>query len=115
MKGKAYVGGKSVLNTGGNIVDFLVKNYLTNNAALVEIKTPGTRLLGRLYRSGVYNPSDELSGSLMQVLNYRSSLQRDFYPLERGLPSAWSRLTHGALSSSGTPKKSRAMKIRSGA
>ncbi|MGB2986902.1 MAG: Shedu anti-phage system protein SduA domain-containing protein, partial [Phycisphaerae bacterium] len=75
VKGKAYVGGKSVLNTGGNIVDFLVKNYLTNNAALVEIKTPGTRLLGRLYRSGVYNPSDELSGSLMQVLNYRASLQ----------------------------------------
>jgi len=86
VKGKAYVGGKSVLNTGGNIVDFLVKNYLTHNAALVEIKTPATHLLGRRYRDGVYNISDELSGSVLQVANYRYSLQREFYSLSHGLP-----------------------------
>jgi Shedu protein SduA, N-terminal/Shedu protein SduA, C-terminal len=85
VKGKAYVGGKSVMNTGGNIVDFLLKNYLTNNAALVEIKTPQTALLGREYRSGVHNPSEELTGSVMRVANYRFSLQRDFYSLEHGV------------------------------
>jgi hypothetical protein len=86
VKGKAYVGGKSVLNTGGSIVDFLVKNYLTSNAALVEIKTPATKLLGHQYRDGVFNPSDDLAGGVMQVLNYRFSLQRDFFSLRHGLP-----------------------------
>ncbi len=86
VKGKAYVGGKSVLNEGGNIVDFLVKNYLTNNAALVEIKTPATRLLGRQYRDGIFNPSQELTGAVMQVLNYRFSLKREYYSLQHGLP-----------------------------
>lgn len=87
VKGKAYVGGKSVLNTGGGIVDFLVKNYLTNNAALVEIKTPATDLLRSApYRDGVYSASEDLSGGVMQVLSYRYSLQREFYSLKHGLP-----------------------------
>jgi hypothetical protein len=86
VKDKAYVGGKSILNTGGNIVDFLVKNYLTSNAALVEIKTPVTKLLARRYRDAVYNVSEDLGGAVMQVLNYRFSLQRDFYSLTHGLP-----------------------------
>ena len=30
VKGKAYVGGKSVFNTGGNLVDFLMKNRLNS-------------------------------------------------------------------------------------
>lgn len=86
VKGKAYVGGKSVLNTGGNIVDFLVRNYLTTNAALVEIKTPVTKLLAaHPYRDGVYNMSEHLGGAVMQVLNYRFSLQRDFYSLRHGV------------------------------
>lgn len=85
VNGKAYVGGKSVLNTGGNIVDFLVRNYFTSNAALVEIKTPATKLLARPYREGVYNVSEHLGGAVMQVLNYRFSLQRDFYSLKHGL------------------------------
>jgi hypothetical protein len=81
VKGKAYVGGKSVFNTGGNIVDFLMKNRLTQSAALIEIKTPVTRLLGSKYR-GVYNVSDEMSGSLMQVLNYKHSLQENYSSLK---------------------------------
>lgn len=85
VKEKAYVGGKSVLNTGGNVVDFLVKNYLTNNAALVEIKTPATKLLSRRYRNTAYNVSEDLGGAVMQVLNYRFSLQRDFYSLRHGV------------------------------
>lgn len=79
VKGKAYVGGKSVLNSGGNIVDFLVKNRLTNNAALIEIKTPATPLLGRdQYRTGVYNPAEELAGGVMQALNYKQTLVENY-------------------------------------
>ena len=85
VKGKAYVGGKSVLDRGGNIVDFLVKNFLTSNAALVEIKTPGTPLLGRRYRN-IYNVSEDLGGAVMQVLTYKFSLQRDFRALNSGVP-----------------------------
>jgi hypothetical protein len=77
VKGKAYVGGKSVLNTGGSIVDFLVKNQITDNAALVEIKTPVTPLLGNLYRNAVYNVSEDLSGAAQQIANYKHTLQQD--------------------------------------
>jgi len=84
VKGKAYIGGKSVFNAGGNLIDFLMKNTLTQSAALVEIKTPSTRLLGSEYRSGIYNVSNELSGSIMQTLNYKHSLQEDFSSLTKG-------------------------------
>lgn len=81
VKGKAYVGGKSVFNTGGNIVDFLMKNRLTQSAALIEIKTPVTPLLGSKYR-GVFNVSPDMSGSLLQVLNYKHSLQENYSSLK---------------------------------
>ena len=86
VKGKAYVGGKSMLNTGGGVVDFLVKNSLTNNVALVEIKTPSTPLIAGLYRDGAHSPSAELSGSIVQVLGYRASLQQEFLALRNGMP-----------------------------
>lgn len=81
---KAYLGGKSQLNTGANVVDFLMKNRLTQSAALIEIKTPSTRLLGGEYRN-VYNTSKELSGSIMQTLNYKHSLQENFASLTNRL------------------------------
>jgi hypothetical protein len=71
---KAYVGGKTVKNTGGHIVDFLVKNHLTASAALLEIKTPTTKLTGREYRAGIPNVSGDLAGSIVQVLSYKASL-----------------------------------------
>lgn len=78
---KAYLGGKSINNKGGNIVDFLCTNNLTKNAALVEIKTPKTKLLGSQYRSDVYNVSSELSGSVIQVANYKKSLLQNYIAL----------------------------------
>lgn len=71
---KAYVGGKSIANSGGHIADFLVKNAITNVVGLIEIKTPKTRLLGSAYRSGVYNVSSDMTGAIQQVLVYRRSL-----------------------------------------
>lgn len=83
VKGKAYIGGKSVYNKDGNIVDFLMSNRLTQSAALIEIKTPLAPLLGSKYR-GTYNISTELSGSIMQTLNYKHSLQEYFQSLIQG-------------------------------
>jgi len=81
---KAYVGGKTVQDRGGGIVDFLVKNQLTNNAALVEIKTPRTPLLAPgSYRDRVWPPSPELSGAVVQVLSYRDRLLKDYYSLSK--------------------------------
>ena len=76
---KAYMGGKALDNTGGKIVDFLYSHDLTNNLAIVEIKTPQTRLLSKLYREDIYNISDELSGGVNQVLRYRDSLVKRSY------------------------------------
>lgn len=72
---RTYVGGKLIDNHGGNYPDFLLKNTLTQNAILVEIKTPSTPLLtGTTYRGGVYGPSPDLGGSLVQVLTAKDSL-----------------------------------------
>lgn len=81
IKDKAYVGGKGVYNKGGNIVDFLCANKLTKNAALIEIKTPKTKILGLQYRGDVYNMSDELSGSIVQILNYKNILTKYYHAL----------------------------------
>jgi hypothetical protein len=40
VENKAYVGGKTISDTGGHIVDFLLAHQLTQNVALLEIKTP---------------------------------------------------------------------------
>lgn len=81
IKDKAYVGGKGVTNTGGNVVDFLCANALTMNTALIEIKTPKTKVLGSQYRGDVYNMSDELSGSVVQVANYKDILTKSYHAL----------------------------------
>lgn len=82
LEGKAYVGGKTIANAGGNVVDFLLANQLTRNVILVEIKTPVTRLLGAKYR-GVYNASSEIVGATQQVSNYKNSLCNEFLALAK--------------------------------
>jgi hypothetical protein len=84
VKGKAYIGGKNIFNTEGKIVDFLVKNRITENAALIEIKTPQTPLLGRKYRQGVTNVSEDLSGSILQVLDYKQTLNQYYHSITQG-------------------------------
>jgi hypothetical protein len=77
----AYIGGKNISNKGGNVIDFLYANDLTTNAALIEIKTPKTKLLGSQYRGDIYNISVELSGSVVQIANYKKSLLQNFNSL----------------------------------
>lgn len=73
---KAFVGGKAIDNTGGKLIDFLVKNEITQSLALIEIKTPTTKLLASEYRSGIYNVSNDLAGSVQQILAYKDELSR---------------------------------------
>ncbi len=80
--GKAYVGGKGIANTGGELADFLFRNKLTGNVALIEIKTPQTPLLGQPYRQ-TYSISADLTGAVGQVLGYRESLLNEYFGLVR--------------------------------
>lgn len=82
VQGKAYVGGKSVANLGGNLLDFLGRNEVSKNAVLIEIKTPKTDLLGTQYRGNVFNVSKDLSGAIIQVSNYKHTLQSEFHSLK---------------------------------
>ncbi len=77
---KAYVGGKSIANKGGNVCDFIYQNKLSQNIALIEIKTPCTEIIGSPYR-GTYSFSHELSGAVNQVLNYRDKFTKEYYSL----------------------------------
>lgn len=77
---KAYVGGKSITNKGGNVCDFIYQNKLSQNVALIEIKTPCAKIIGDSYR-GTFSISYELSGAVNQVLNYRDNFAKDYYSL----------------------------------
>lgn len=72
LRSKCYVGGKSVENTGSNLVDFIAQG--SANVALIEIKSPTTELISGQYRGNVFTPSRELVGASMQVIEYRASL-----------------------------------------
>ena len=79
---KAYLGGKEITNLGGNVIDFVFMNELTNNTILVEIKTPMSRIIGGKYR-GTYSLDKEITGAINQLLNYKDELQKSFYTLAR--------------------------------
>lgn len=81
---KAFVGGKSLNNKGGNVCDFIYRNKMTQNVALIEIKTPCTEIVGKPYRE-TYSMSFDMSGAVNQVLNYRDELQKNFNGLTRDL------------------------------
>jgi hypothetical protein len=78
IQDQAHVGGQTLAGTGDTITDFLVKNGISNNAALFEIKTPGTPLLNKTpYRGQLYTPSSDLSGAVNQMLDQRREFQKD--------------------------------------
>ena len=83
FKDKAYVGGKTLDDSEGKIADFIYKNSLTQNVAIIEIKTHKTALLKKkAYRgTDVFAVSDDLSGAIGQVLNQRDNLQKEFHAL----------------------------------
>ena len=75
---QASVGGRKLSGAGGKIADFLVKNSMTNNSAIVEIKNPETNLLNKKpYRDGVYTPSGDLVGAINQALTQKLQFERE--------------------------------------
>ncbi|OUE31176.1 hypothetical protein BFL35_06405 [Clavibacter michiganensis] len=76
---KASVGGTKLDGSGNKIADYLVKNPLTANVALVEIKTPSTKIVkSTAYRDGVYGITAELSQAVTQVLDQAHQLKLHF-------------------------------------
>ena len=79
---QASVGGRKLFGGGEKITDFLTKNKMTNNAAVVEIKTPKAKLLSKEFRGGVYSPSRVLSESIVQALDQKYQFQRDIFGIK---------------------------------
>ena len=77
VRDQASVGGRKLSGDGEKITDYLVKNSLTNNTAIFEIKTPQTPILNKApFRDGVYTPSADLSGSINQALDQKYQFQK---------------------------------------
>ena len=77
VRDQASVGGRKLSGDGEQITDFLVKNSLTNNTAIFEIKTSQTPILNKTpFRDGVYTPSADLSGSINQALDQKYQFQK---------------------------------------
>lgn len=83
-KREAYVGGKTIENKDGKVVDFLFANGFKDNYALIEIKTHKKELLGKsVYRgTDVYPMADELSGGINQCLDQKDNFIKEFGKVE---------------------------------
>lgn len=55
----------------------------TNGLAILEIKTPETRLLGSEVRNGAYPFSSDVAGAVAQVLNYQHALTTELRSIAR--------------------------------
>ncbi|MDX5962334.1 Shedu immune nuclease family protein [Rhodococcus opacus] len=83
FQSSASVGGVGFAGSGGKVADYLLKNPLTNNVALVEIKKPSTSLLNtKEYRGGVFGPSKDLDGAVTQVMDQAYQLMTSFAGLK---------------------------------
>jgi hypothetical protein len=80
VEDEAYIGGKSIQNKKGNVIDFIYQNKLSENLALIEIKTPQTKIIGKKYRQ-TFSLSNDLTGSINQLLGYKDHFQKNFYTL----------------------------------
>lgn len=68
-------GATSKTRKGRRSLDFLLKNGITNNVTIVEIKRPSTELVDKIpYRTDLYRISDEIAGSITQVLDQSKKL-----------------------------------------
>ena len=79
-KKEAYVGGKTISNSDGRVVDFLFQNGFQDNFALLEIKTHKKKLLKKVaYREpNVFAYSDDLSGGIGQCLDQKDQFIKEF-------------------------------------
>lgn len=77
---EAYLGGKTLGNDNGRIIDFLFENGFQDNYALLETKTHKKDLLKKqLYRKpAVFAMSDDLSGGISQCLDQKDIFLKNF-------------------------------------
>ena len=85
IKEKAYVGGMTLERTDSRLLDFMLSGSLSDDAMLLEIKTPTARLLGSQYRTNAYPPSNELGGAIVQVSDYCQTFRENIQALTRNL------------------------------
>lgn len=78
LNDQAHVGSEGFDGKGDRITDFLFQHSDTRNIFLVEIKTPETPLIGIHYRN-TYALSEELSGTISQVLLQRHEAMTNYY------------------------------------
>ncbi|HXU93522.1 MAG TPA: Shedu immune nuclease family protein [Gallionella sp.] len=76
---EAYVGGKTIENKEGRVVDFLFQNGFRDNYALLEIKTHNATLLKPTpYRQpDVYSIHESLAGAIGQCLDQKNTFLTD--------------------------------------
>lgn len=87
IQDKAYVGGMQIGRNDARFVDYLFSVESSSDGVLVEIKTPGMKLLAaRRYRTSVYAPSSELAGAVVQALDYRRQYTQNVSTLIDALP-----------------------------
>ena len=82
-----YVGGTGFKNNGGKLTDFIYQNNLTKNMCIIEIKTPTSKLSGKIYRglnskNKVFSVSDDFSGAINQLLDYKQKIFLNFINLK---------------------------------
>ncbi|MFT3703102.1 MAG: DUF4263 domain-containing protein [Agriterribacter sp.] len=83
IEDQASLGGIKLSGKGNKIADFLVKNSMTGNAAIVELKTPSTKLINTgKYRDGVFAPAIELTAAVNQVLDQIYRFQKEINSLK---------------------------------
>lgn len=80
FSGKRYVGGKNMADKGGQYTDFVMKNDITDNVAIVEIKTPVKEIIDGEYRQ-TFQFSPELIGSVNQLLMQKDTLAKNYKTL----------------------------------
>lgn len=80
FQGKRYVGGKGLDNHGGQFTDFIYKNDITDNVALIEIKSPAKSIIDSQYRQS-FIFSAELVGAINQLLLQKDTLLKNYTTL----------------------------------
>ena len=77
IRDKVSLGGHTLNGDGNTITDFVARNMLSNNSALIEIKTPDTKITGTSYRKQLYSPSWELAGAVNQMIDQKYEHERN--------------------------------------
>ncbi|QQR64773.1 DUF4263 domain-containing protein [Candidatus Kaiserbacteria bacterium] len=81
LQKEMYVGGMKMSGKGATYADFVYKNKLTKNTAVVEIKTHASILMSASpYRKGadIYSIQSGLSGAIVQVSDQKDKILKNY-------------------------------------